>query len=129
MVTPVPGDNPSPVLCTPHAGAAIDPRTLWRRGRHAMARNRRARDRLHAMSELPLSPAAARALLEWQIAMGADEAIGETALDRLAPPPAAPTNPLASPLPPPPLPSPASGGEQGGGAAEEGRLGAATVAP
>ncbi len=32
--------------------------------------------------------AAARALLEWQIAMGADEAIGEVAPNRLAPPPA-----------------------------------------
>src|SRR5829696_9145923 len=33
---------------------------------------------------------AALALLEWQIAMGADEAIGETALDRLSPAPAQP---------------------------------------
>lgn len=38
---------------------------------------------------LPLGLAAARALLEWQVAMGADEAIGDIALDRLAPPPAA----------------------------------------
>src|SRR5262245_15451049 len=29
-----------------------------------------------------------RALLEWQIAMGADAAIGDVAVDRLAPPPA-----------------------------------------
>ena len=36
------------------------------------------------------SPEALRALLEWQIAMGADEAIGEVALDRLAPPAPAP---------------------------------------
>jgi DNA polymerase len=38
------------------------------------------------MPEPTLSPAAARALLEWQIAMGADEAIGDIASDRLAPP-------------------------------------------
>src|SRR6266851_5645156 len=37
-----------------------------------------------------LSPASALALLEWQIAMGADEALGEIAPNRLAPPPAAP---------------------------------------
>jgi uracil-DNA glycosylase len=36
-----------------------------------------------------LPVAGALALLEWQIAMGADEAIGEVAPDRLAPPPAA----------------------------------------
>jgi DNA polymerase len=36
---------------------------------------------------------AALALLQWQIAMGADEAIGEVALDRLAHPPAPPTAP------------------------------------
>jgi uracil-DNA glycosylase len=45
----------------------------------------------------PLIPAAsALALLEWQIAMGADAAIGEVAPDRLAPPPptaAAPPSP------------------------------------
>ncbi len=44
-------------------------------------------------------PLAALALLEWQIAMGADEAIGEIARDRLAapPPPAAalPASPIA----------------------------------
>jgi uracil-DNA glycosylase len=52
------------------------------------------------MPDLSLSPVAARMLLEWQIAMGADEAIGETALDRLAPPqPVAPTPPLAPPAP------------------------------
>jgi len=39
---------------------------------------------MHAVN---LPPGAARALLEWQIAMGADEAIGDVALDRLAPPP------------------------------------------
>jgi DNA polymerase len=38
------------------------------------------------MAELTLSPDAVRALLEWQVAMGADEAIGETAPNRLAPP-------------------------------------------
>src|SRR5579862_903458 len=37
------------------------------------------------MSQVNLSPAAARALLEWQIAMGADEAIDPLATDRLAP--------------------------------------------
>ena len=36
-----------------------------------------------------LTPVAALAILEWQIAMGADEAIGEIAPDRLAPPAAA----------------------------------------
>jgi uracil-DNA glycosylase len=36
-----------------------------------------------------LSAETARALLEWQIAMGADEALGEIAPNRLAPPPAA----------------------------------------
>jgi uracil-DNA glycosylase len=51
-----------------------------------------------------LSPPAARALLEWQIAMGADQAIGESAPDRLAPPqppaPAAPAPPAArAPVP------------------------------
>jgi DNA polymerase len=44
------------------------------------------------------SPEAALALLQWQIAMGADEAIGEIALDRLAPPaPAAAAIPAARP--------------------------------
>jgi uracil-DNA glycosylase family 4 len=38
----------------------------------------------------------ALALLQWQIEMGADEAIGEAALDRLASPP-----PVARPAPPP----------------------------
>jgi uracil-DNA glycosylase len=37
------------------------------------------------VASLNLEPAAMRALLEWQIAMGADEAIGEIAPDRLAP--------------------------------------------
>src|SRR5689334_10250457 len=39
------------------------------------------------MAEEFLTPSAARALLEWQIAMGADEAIGDIAIDRLAPMP------------------------------------------
>ena len=44
---------------------------------------------------------AARALLEWQIAMGADEAIGEIAVDRLAPPPPAKrSDALPRPTPP-----------------------------
>ena len=46
-----------------------------------------------------MSAAAARALLEWQITMGADEAIGEVALDRLAPPPAAPAAADRAPAP------------------------------
>src|SRR5229473_7800385 len=53
----------------------------------------------------PRLPAAgARALLEWQIAMGADEAIGEIAPNRLAaPPPAAPPVAVSSaPRPSPP---------------------------
>ena len=40
--------------------------------------------------------AAALALLQWQIEMGADEAIGDVALNRLAPPP---PNPLPTPPP------------------------------
>jgi uracil-DNA glycosylase len=48
------------------------------------------------MAEPNLSPAAARALLEWQIAMGADEAIGDVAIDRLSPAP-----PTPRPIPPP----------------------------
>src|SRR5579864_1592619 len=51
------------------------------------------------MSDPNLSPAAARALLEWHIAMGADEAIAEIAIDRLAPSP--PAVPAATPLPSP----------------------------
>ena len=56
----------------------------------------------------PRLPAAgALALLQWQIAMGADEAIGEVAPDRLAPPPAA--APQAAVIPAPRLPpTPAS---------------------
>ena len=46
------------------------------------------------MSNPEFSPQAARALLEWQIAMGADEAIGEVAANRLAPPTPAPARPL-----------------------------------
>ncbi|HTT81332.1 MAG TPA: uracil-DNA glycosylase [Stellaceae bacterium] len=49
------------------------------------------------MSGTNLSPAAARALLEWQIAMGADAAIGAVAIDRLAPP----SRPTPLPDPPP----------------------------
>src|SRR6266851_1844893 len=43
-----------------------------------------------------LTPSGALALLQWQIAMGADEALGETAPNRLAPPP-----PAAIPAPRP----------------------------
>ncbi|HYU13528.1 MAG TPA: uracil-DNA glycosylase [Stellaceae bacterium] len=57
-----------------------------------------------------LTEAGARALLEWQIAMGADEAIGETAPNRLAP---APPQAIAearpsSPTPRSATPSPAA---------------------
>jgi uracil-DNA glycosylase family 4 len=51
----------------------------------------------------PIPAASALALLEWQIAMGADEAIGEIAADRLAPPPPPPT---AVAMPPAVLPAP-----------------------
>jgi DNA polymerase len=49
-----------------------------------------------------VSPEAARAMLEWQVAMGADEAIGDRAIDRLAPvaPPIAPAE-VALAVPPP----------------------------
>ncbi len=62
-------------------------------------------------------PIRARALLEWQIAMGADEAIGEVAPNRLAPPAPAP-----NPLPNPPLPG------LDPGITGEGRVGAAVFA-
>src|SRR6266446_6912370 len=48
-----------------------------------------------------LTEAGARALLEWQIAMGADEAIGETAPNRLAP---QPPQAVAEARPAPPTP-------------------------
>src|SRR5437763_7799487 len=51
-----------------------------------------------------LTPAGALALLEWQIAMGADEALGEIAPNRLAPPPppvALPAVGVSAPRPPP----------------------------
>jgi len=66
------------------------------------------------MSFRHLEPAAALALLQWQIAMGADEAIGEVAPDRMAAPPvAAPADPL-------PYPQPLAG---------EARVGAAVLTP
>ncbi len=43
-----------------------------------------------------LTPAGALALLEWQIAMGADEALGETAPNRLSPPQPAAALPVAA---------------------------------
>lgn len=52
------------------------------------------------MHGVNLTSTAARALLEWQIAMGADEAIGDVAVDRLAPPPA----PTVVSVPPRPIP-------------------------
>lgn len=78
----------------------------------------------------------ARALLEWQVAMGADEAIEEVALDRLAPlspQPFLPERPL--PDPPPHAgeedksnPSPQAG-EGMVGVAAEGGVGAAPTGP
>ena len=44
-----------------------------------------------------ISTEAAAALLRWQIEMGADEAIGDAALNRLAPPPVATLSPSAPP--------------------------------
>lgn len=52
------------------------------------------------MSQLDLSSATARALLEWQIAMGADEAIGEIAANRLESSPTRIVPPPAQPAPP-----------------------------
>jgi DNA polymerase len=68
------------------------------------------------MSDVTLSAAMARALLEWQIAMGADEAICDSPIDRLALPSSEASRPL-DPRPPiaPTLPSPASGGGLGRG--------------
>ena len=52
----------------------------------------------------PRLTSSARALLEWQIAMGANEAIGEVAVNRLAPPPPAAAAPAAArPIAPPPV--------------------------
>ena len=53
---------------------------------------------------LPETAGSALALLEWQIAMGADEAIGEVAPDRLAPPPP-PTATIPAPAPRPAMPA------------------------
>lgn len=61
---------------------------------------------------------AAARLLEWQMAMGADEAIGEVPRDRFLPAPAAKANP-------PPRPSPVSGPATDGARAAK----AAPVAP
>jgi uracil-DNA glycosylase family 4 len=58
------------------------------------------------MAHEDLMPLAALTLLEWQIAMGADEAIGEVAPDRLAPPPPPAAAPPASPIAPPRRPAP-----------------------
>ncbi len=68
------------------------------------------------MSDANPSPAVVRALLEWQIAMGADEAIGEIAVDRLAPPPL--SRQIPPPSPPPQVGEGQSGyppGHKGGG--------------
>jgi uracil-DNA glycosylase family 4 len=66
------------------------------------------------------SPDALRALLEWQIAMGADEAIDAVALDRLAPPAPVAAPAAAIPVTPRPGAPPRAG---------EGRAEAAIVAP
>src|SRR5437763_17095515 len=64
------------------------------------------------MPDAPLTRQEALALLEWQIAMGADEAIGEVARDRLSPAPAAEqadplhTSLVPNPSSPGPLPNP-----------------------
>ena len=85
----------------------------------------RRRDKLPAMSRPNLPPHEALALLEWQIAMGADEAIGETARDWFASAPAAaPASvdsvPGVPPLDPPANPPLQSPGQARGG---EGRVG------
>jgi DNA polymerase len=58
-----------------------------------------------AAASQPLDRAALLALLQWQIAMGADEAIGAAALDRLAPPAAKPAAAMPQ-APPPARPAP-----------------------
>jgi uracil-DNA glycosylase family 4 len=69
----------------------------------------RESDNLLAMIHDDLTPVTALALLEWQIAMGADEAIGAVAPDRLAPPPLAAVPPTAAiPTPRRPAPTPAA---------------------
>ena len=87
------------------------------------------------MASVNVSPAAARALLEWQIAMGADEAIGAVALDRLAPaPPAAAISVKPSPasiLAPSVVSPPGALAQSLGEAAQSARLlaaGAPTIA-
>src|SRR5207237_8102603 len=60
----------------------------------------------------PLDRAAALALLRWYVEMGADEAIGETAPNRLAEPERRPVAPIATPVASTPViarpPAPAS---------------------
>src|SRR5438045_6572410 len=62
----------------------------------------------------PLDRAAALVLLRWYVEMGADEAIGETAPNRLAEPERPPVAPIAPPvastpvIPRPPAPAPAT---------------------
>src|SRR6185503_10760241 len=84
------------------------------------------------MSSRNIGAAEALALLEWQIAMGADEAIGEVARDWLSPAPAAePVTAFADPWPaatvpdlspPGPLPNPPLPGRDPG-ITGEGRVG------
>ncbi len=66
------------------------------------------------------------AALRWYLDMGVDEAVGEVALDRLAPRPAAETKPPARPAPSASSPSM---GEGGGGGGTPGRAREASVVP
>src|SRR4051812_33155441 len=98
----------------------------------------RRHDRLPGMSrpnvpQPDLSPQEALALLEWQIAMGADEAIGETARDWFPPAPAIqaaqaladpfPAHSVLEPPPTSPLPNSSLPGRDLG-ITGEGRVGA-----
>jgi DNA polymerase len=51
------------------------------------------------MAAMAIDPTA---LLQWYVALGVDEAIGDVAIDRLTAPPPRVTLPVASPAPPPP---------------------------
>ena len=56
-------------------------------------------------AQLSADKAAALALLQWQIEMGADEAIGDVAIDRLTPPPAPAPRPVEQSAPVRPVPT------------------------
>ncbi len=66
--------------------------------------------------ESPLDHETARALLAWQVELGADEAIGDEPVNRFALPPEAPSRPAGA-VPPAPVQGASS---QGGGAAPDG---------